>query len=644
MVVLFRSFLLFILLVLCDSQGQTTITGILAASPDLATLYTAVRLANLNFVLEGVGPFTMFAPTDVAFRLLGPGITASLTRLENTAFLTQVLQYHVCYGNTLSQNLLPGQELSTFEGDLLTVDAVTPFTVNTVPISRQDLVASNGLVHTMNRVFLPPNFVLPPPTLDLVQLVASEDYLSILHQAIQLAELESALKASGPLTVFVPTDEAFTNLGPGIATSLLLPPNKNKLQEVLLHHVVTGSQSTTVLPAGVNLQALGGGTLLVTQNDPLKIDSRSSAISPNVPATNGLLHVMDTVIIPTGFVYPDKTLRQLVVQSPSLSLLAAAVATSSVASLLSGSASSYTLFAPTNEAFDQLGIGVASSLLMPANQDKLAQVLRYHVLQERFLRADFTANTAVQTLEQGLLKISSVSPLTVDDTATVQTVDIPATNGVMHIINRVLLPPGFRFPDKDVVQLADSTASLSTFNALVALAGLRGDFTAEGPYTVFAPTDSAFAALDRATLEALRQSENRDLLQRVLRYHVVSGRADSTLLRYGRDIQTIEGGMISVTPWTELGWQGVAYQRFQPPVTLNTDVQVSTEDALATNGIVHFVNKVLLPPGMEIMAGADRTDGDNDDVVRVVASGATCSMNFANLLAGVIAMLSLAFL
>lgn len=382
----------------------------------------------------------------------------------------------------------------------------------------------------------------------------------------------------------------------------------------------------------------------MTQNDPLKIDSRSSAISPNVPATNGLLHVMDTVIIPTGFVYPDKTLRQLVVQSPSLSLLAAAVATSSVASLLSGSASSYTLFAPTNEAFDQLGIGVASSLLMPANQDKLAQVLRYHVLQERFLRADFTANTAVQTLEQGLLKISSVSPLTVDDTATVQTVDIPATNGVMHIINRVLLPPGFRFPDKDVVQLADSTASLSTFNALVALAGLRGDFTAEGPYTVFAPTDSAFAALDRATLEALRQSENRDLLQRVLRYHVVSGRADSTLLRYGRDIQTIEGGMISVTPWTELGWQGVAYQRFQPPVTLNTDVQVSTEDALATNGIVHFVNKVLLPPGMEIMAGADRTDGDNDDVVRVVASGATCSMNFANLLAGVIAMLSLAFL
>ncbi|CAE7844377.1 TGFBI [Symbiodinium sp. KB8] len=575
MVVLFRSFLLFILLVLCDSQGQTTITGILAASPDLATLYTAVRLANLNFVLEGVGPFTMFAPTDVAFRLLGPGITASLTRPENTAFLTQVLQYHVCYGNTLSQNLLPGQELSTFEGDLLTVDAVTPFTVNTVPISRQDLVASNGLVHTMNRVFLPPNFVLPPPTLDLVQLVASEDYLSILHQAIQLAELESALKASGPLTVFVPTDEAFTNLGPGIATSLLLPPNKNKLQEVLLHHVVTGSQSTTVLPAGVNLQALGGGTLLVTQNDPLKIDSRSSAISPNVPATNGLLHVMDTVIIPTGFVYPDKTLRQLVVQSPSLSLLAAAVATSSVASLLSGSASSYTLFAPTNEAFDQLGIGVASSLLMPANQDKLAQVLRYHVLQ----------GSAVW-----------------------------------------------------ILQLADSTASLSTFNALVALAGLRG------PYTVFAPTDSAFAALDRATLEALRQSENRDLLQRVLRYHVVSGRADSTLLRYGRDIQTIEGGMISVTPWTELGWQGVAYQRFQPPVTLNTDVQVSTEDALATNGIVHFVNKVLLPPGMEIMAGADRTDGDNDDVVRVVASGATCSMNFANLLAGVIAMLSLAFL
>eukprot|EP00439_Symbiodinium_sp_Y106_P071028 s228_g12.t1 len=244
-----------------------------ARSGDTETRYTAVRLANLNFVLEGVGPFTMFAPTNVAFQLLGPGITASLT-------LASVLQYHVCYGNTQSPNLLPGQEsrgapqspallesilsplqeLSTFEGALLTVDAVTPFTVNGVPISRQDLVASNGLVHTMNRVFLPPNFVLPPPTLDLVQLVASEDYLSILHQAIQLAELESALKASGPLTESSPKEHL-------LQSPFDLP--------VLLHHVVTGSQSTTVLPAGVNLQALGGGTLLVTQS--LKVEEELCA-------------------------------------------------------------------------------------------------------------------------------------------------------------------------------------------------------------------------------------------------------------------------------------------------------------------------------------------------------------------------------
>ncbi|CAE7671713.1 Tgfbi, partial [Symbiodinium pilosum] len=616
---------------------ELSITGILAASPELATVLSAVRLANLNFVLEGVGPFTMFAPTNVAFQLLGPGVAASLTRSENTNFLTQVLQYHVCYGNTLSQNLLPGQELSTFEGERLTVNEVTPFTVNGVPVSRQDLVAQNGLVHTINRVLLPPNFALPAPTMDLVQLIASEDYLSILHEAIQLADLESALKASGPLTVFVPTNDAFEKLGPGIASSLLLPPNQRKLQEVLLHHVVSGAQTTAALAVGVTLQSLGGGPLLVTQNDPLKIDSLSGVISPNVPATNGLLHVMDAVIIPFGFVYPDKNIRQLVQQSPELSLLAAALSASSAGSLLSGS-DPYTLFAPTNEAFEQLGIGVASSLLMPANQAKLAQVLRYHVLAGSFPRADFTANTAVQTMEQSLLKISSVNPLTVD-TARVRTVDIPATNGIVHIIDSVLLPPGFRFPDKDVVQLADSTASLSTFNTLVALAGLRTDFTATGPYTVFAPTDSAFAALGKSTLDVLQQASNRDLLQRVLRYHVISGKTDSTLLRYGRDIQTIEGGMIRVTPWTELGWQGVAYQRFQPPVTLNTDVQVSTENALATNGIVHFVNKVLLPPGLQLQTPTADADADDPGVVRVMASTASSST-----LAGALCLLSLAIL
>ncbi|CAE6935607.1 TGFBI [Symbiodinium natans] len=634
--------LLVFLAVLCGSQ-DTPITGILAASPELSTVYSAIRLANLNFVLEGVGPFTLFAPTNLAFRLLGPGVAASLTHQDNMAYLTQVLQYHVCYGNTVSQQLLPGQELSTFEGERLTVNAVTPFTVNDVPISRQDLLATNGLVHTMNRVFLPPNFALPDPTMDIVQLVASEDYLTTMNEAILLAELESTLKASGPLTVFVPTNTAFENLGPGIATSLLLPPNKKKLEEVLLHHVVTGVQSTAAMPAGVTLQALGGGALLVTQNSPLKIDSVSTVISPNVPASNGVLHVMDAVILPSGFVYPDKTLQLLVQQSPELSLLAAAASTSSVSSLLSGS-TAYTLFAPTNEAFEKLGIGVASSLLMPANQDKLTQVLRYHFLQGGLVRMDFSANTAVQTVEQSLLKISSVNPLIVDDTAGVRVEDIPATNGVMHIVNKVLLPPGFRFPDKDVVQLADSTASLSTFNTLVALAGLRSDFTAEGPYTVFAPTDAAFAALDKATLEALQQAENKNLLQRVLRYHVISGRTDSTLLRYGRDIQTIEGGMIRVTPWTELGWQGVAYQRFQPPVTLNTDVQVSTENALATNGIVHFVNKVLLPPGMQIVSEAGMDDGDDDGIIRVMTNGATCSEKIANTLAGLVLLLSLALL
>jgi len=589
--------LLLVFLLLPWALQGATITTLLSENSELSTLYSAVRLANLQFVLEGVGPFTMFAPTNAAWQLLGPGVAASLMQLENTGFLTQVLQYHVCYGDTPSQQLQAGQVLSTFEGETLAVTTVTPFVVNLVPISRQDLQASNGLVHTIGKVFMPPNFVLPAPTMDIVELIQSESYFSIIQQAIRLAGLEPALR-EGPLTVLVPTNEAFSKLGSGVAESMLLPPNLDKLRQVLLHHVIAGRQDTTMLQAGTTLMTQSGGQMLVTQTDPFKVDSLSEGISTDVPATNGLLHVVDTVVFPRGFVYPDKSLLQLVQQSPALSTLAAALQASGLDSNLGG-VTLFTLFAPTNDAFAALGIGVATSLLMPANKDKLYQLLRYHLLPGAFTRDEFTANAAVQTLEQSFLKISSVKPFVVG-TSRVSTVDVPATNGVMHMLDSVLLPASFRFPDKDVVQLADSTASLNTFNELVSLAGLRGNFTGQGPYTVFAPTDAAFAVLGGETLQALRQVDMRETLQRVLKYHVISGRTDSTLLRYGRDIRTLEGASISITPWTELGWKGIAYAGLQPPVTLNVDVQVSTPNALATNGIVHLVNKVLVPPGVAL--------------------------------------------
>lgn len=157
--------------------------------------------------------------------------------LENTAYLTQVLQYHLCYGNTPSQELLPGQEMSTFQGVTLSVTSITPFRVNNIPISRQDIPATNGLVHTIGQVMIPPNFVLPPPRMNLVELVQSESYLSTLAEAIKLTGLEVPLK-EGPLTVLMPTNDAFAALGNGVITSMVLAPNLEKLRQVLLHHVL----------------------------------------------------------------------------------------------------------------------------------------------------------------------------------------------------------------------------------------------------------------------------------------------------------------------------------------------------------------------------------------------------------------------
>eukprot|EP00913_Durusdinium_trenchii_P027609 g25895.t1 len=425
---------------------------------------------------------------------------------------------------------------------------------NDIPISRQDLSAANGLIHTIREVMMPPNFQLPAPTMSLVELVKSESYLSSLAQAIEQTGLESALSES-PLTVLMPTNEAFTNLGNGILESLLLPPNLDKLRQVVLHHVLDGNQDTTKLAAGNTMMTKAGGV------ESALHDLGNSHPRRMWPHRSNTDHA-DQSAQGRFFVYGHQ-------------------------------------------------YRCARDKCVPViHKVKLRQVLRYHLLSGAFQSFEFTANVPVQTLEQSLVKIGSVRPLVVDNARALST-DVPATNGIIHMLSGVLLPVGFRFPDKNVMQLADSTDSLSTFNSLVQLAGLTETLANTGPYTIFAPTNAAFALLGEDTLQELRQSDKRELLQ-ILKYHVINGKIDSTRLRYGRDIATLEGSFITVKPWTELGWQGIAYESLQPPVTMNMDVEVSTENALATtlwlqrmNGIAHFVNKVLVPPGVELGTPAE---------------------------------------
>merc|ERR1712039_75643 len=169
--------------------------------------------------------------------------------------------------------------------------------------------------------------------------------------------------------------------------------------------------------------------------------------------------------------------------------------------------------------------------------------------------------------------------------ATVVKPDVLASNGVVHVVDGVLLPPKDAEAEKNIVELAQSVDDLSTLVTAVVAGDLVETLSSPGPFTVFAPLNSAFAALPEGTLDTLLKPENKDQLVDILTYHVVGAKALSTDLSDGQTITTVEGKDVTVS--------------IGKSVKIN-DATVVKPDVLASNGVVHVVDGVLLPPSIMV--------------------------------------------
>jgi uncharacterized surface protein with fasciclin (FAS1) repeats len=168
--------------------------------------------------------------------------------------------------------------------------------------------------------------------------------------------------------------------------------------------------------------------------------------------------------------------------------------------------------------------------------------------------------------------------------AKVTIADVAATNGVVHVIDTVLVPNKVAHAaSKSIVELAVGTKDLSTLVAALKAGKLVTALSGKGPFTVFAPTNAAFAKLPKATLNSLLEPKNIKQLQAVLSYHVVSGTIYSKALKASQKVKTLQGAQLTVTR----SWRGVY---------INGKSKVTTADVRATNGVVHIINAVLIPP------------------------------------------------
>ena len=282
---------------------------------------------------------------------------------------------------------------------------------------------------------------------------------------------------------------------------------------------------------------------------------------------------------------PDKDIVDTAVGAGFETLVAAVQAADLEATLRA--AGPYTVFAPTEEAFANLPDGLVAKLLLPENKEKLQQILLYHVLAGEVASGDLRFYQRVPTVETSEVRIIKwFRKIWVND-AKVEVANVFATNGVIHIINKVLIPPGFTLedppaPTQDIVDTAVG-AGFETLVAAVGAAGLEGALRADGPLTVFAPTEEAFANLPDGLVEDLLKPENLESLQQLLTYHVVSGQVLSSDLNRFQIVSALNEQRLFVT------------KNFRGEVRVNFS-RVETADVLATNGVIHIINKVLIPP------------------------------------------------
>lgn len=273
------------------TQHKKDIMGV--ASDNAKTLAVAVTAAGLVETLKGTGPFTVFAPTDAAFSAIQSDVDL-LLKPENKAELAKVLTCHVVSGKIRANDLKNGQELTTVDGHKMIVSISNgKVMVENATIITKDVEASNGIIHIIDKVIL-----MPKPMVKANDIVAiASESAKTLAAAVTAAGLVETLQGMGPFTVFAPTDAAFAAIQKDV-DNLLKPENKAKLAKILTYHVVSGKAVAADLNDGQMITTVEGSKLKVSIKNGKVMINGANVISADIPASNGVIHLIDKVVMP----------------------------------------------------------------------------------------------------------------------------------------------------------------------------------------------------------------------------------------------------------------------------------------------------------------------------------------------------------
>ena len=538
------------------------------------SLVSAVVQAGLLEILQGDGPFTVFAPTDQAFTDAGIDL-AALDTPEGKQALSDILLYHVVGANVPAANVTDCMSATTVNGHPLSFTVGDSVMVNGATVTAKDVPTSNGIIHVIDKVLTPtatPNDI--PRT---AQCTTVHDSLVA---AVVQAELLETLQGDGPFTVFAPTDQAFADAGIDLA-ALDTPEGKQTLSDILLYHVVGASVPAANVTECMTADAVNGQPLAFTVGDGVMVND-ANVTTADVATSNGIIHVIDKVLTPTDT--PNNLPRTAQCTGVHNSLVAAVIQ-AELLDTLQGTGP-FTLFAPTDQAFADAGIDLAA-LNTDEGKATLSNILLYHVVAGAVPSSAVTECMSADAVNGQPLAFTVDGSVMVND-ATVTTADVNTSNGIIHVIDKVLTPTDAH---NDIARTAGCTGLHTSLVAALIQAELVATLQGEGPFTVFAPTDEAFAAagIDLAALDTV---EGKATLTDILLYHVHAGSVMAADLSNGLPIAMVNGDNTTVGDGAVL-----------------SGANITLADVKASNGVIHVIDMVLMPPADVV---EDTTESDNE--------------------------------
>lgn len=398
---------------------------------------------------------------------------------------------------------------------------------------------------------------------------------STLLAAVDAAGLTDTLRGRGPFTIFAPTDAAFAALPSGVVEALL--EDADALRAVLLYHVVPREVRSGEVVSTGGTSTLQGERLDFSVRAGSALVDEARVIQPDIDTSNGVIHAIDSVLVPSAVniakLLADDLVDTAVADGRFTTLVSAVQAAGLEATLRSPGP--FTVLAPTDDAFAALPAGTIPALLrdIPA----LSDILLYHVVSGEVYAADVVNLSSAVTVQGQPVAITVSGGRVFVNNAEVTITDVQASNGVIHVIDAVILPPA-----DTIAATLEADGRFTTLLTAVQAAGLGETLTTGGPFTIFAPTDAAFARLPVGTVQSLLA--DIPTLTDILLYHVVDGRVFS-------------GDVVGLDTASTVQGDSVAISVSGGRVRLNGEATVTGVNTLATNGVIHVIDRVILPSG-----------------------------------------------